>query len=339
MEKRYQVFISSTYTDLQAERAKVFQTLMEMDCIPSGMELFPAADEEQWEFIKRVIEDCDYYLLIIGGRYGSLTPDGISYTEMEYDYAVSRGLKVIALIHGSPENLPVSKSEVSPEKAERLSSFRGKVASGRLVKFWQTPEELPGLVALSVSKTIKAYPAIGWVRGSQVGSAELLAELNQLRKRNEDLERELASREASRGSNSLEGLVSLDTSIDVTGSYLVQPSGSREHVTRRWAATVTWRDVFGLIAPHLLHPVLDASVQSLLASALFSRLNLHGESPSLDDGVFQTIKVQLMAHQFVAFSHDKSPRGVARLSWELSDRGREVMLAIRTIRAESGGGQ
>jgi hypothetical protein len=67
MEKRYQVFVSSTYADLKEERSRVIQTLMEMDCIPSGMELFPAADEEQWEFIKRVIDDCDYYLLIIGG--------------------------------------------------------------------------------------------------------------------------------------------------------------------------------------------------------------------------------------------------------------------------------
>ena len=78
MDKRYQVFISSTYADLQEERQRVIQTVMKMDCIPAGMELFPAADEEQFEFIKRVIDDCDYYLLIIGGRYGSTTADGIS---------------------------------------------------------------------------------------------------------------------------------------------------------------------------------------------------------------------------------------------------------------------
>ncbi len=82
MEKRYQVFVSSTYADLKQERRNVTQVLMEMDCIPAGMELFAAADEEQWEFIKRIIDDCDYYLLIIGGRYGSTTPDGMSYTEM-----------------------------------------------------------------------------------------------------------------------------------------------------------------------------------------------------------------------------------------------------------------
>ncbi len=69
MNKRYQVFVSSTFADLQDERSKVIQTLMEMDCIPAGMELFPAMDEEQFEFIKKIIDDCDYYLLIIGARY------------------------------------------------------------------------------------------------------------------------------------------------------------------------------------------------------------------------------------------------------------------------------
>lgn len=111
MDKRYQVFVSSTYADLKEERLHVIQALMEMDCIPAGMELFPAADEEQWEFIKRVIDDCDYYLLIIGGRYGSTTDDGISYTEKEFDYAVENGLKVLALIHGQPDNIPFGKSE------------------------------------------------------------------------------------------------------------------------------------------------------------------------------------------------------------------------------------
>ncbi len=95
MDKRYQVFVSSTFADLKNERSNVIQTLMEMDCIPAGMELFPALDEEQFEFIKKVIDDSDYYLLIIGGRYGSLSNEGISYTEMEYDYAISQGVKVI----------------------------------------------------------------------------------------------------------------------------------------------------------------------------------------------------------------------------------------------------
>ena len=161
MDNRYQVFVSSTFADLKEERQQVIQTLMQMDCIPSGMELFPAMDEEQLEFIKRVIDDCDYYLLIIGGRYGSTNPEGISYTEKEYDYAIEKGIKVIALLHSEPDNIPVGKSEKDPELKVRLEAFRKKVAENRLVKFWKTAGELPGLVATSLLQTIKTYPCCG----------------------------------------------------------------------------------------------------------------------------------------------------------------------------------
>src|ERR1043166_3605727 len=101
MDKRYQVFVSSTYEDLKEERQEVIQALLELDCIPSGMELFPAASEDQWTLIKRVIDDCDYYLVIVGGRYGSVGPDKKSFTQMEYEYAVSRNKPVIAFLHAN----------------------------------------------------------------------------------------------------------------------------------------------------------------------------------------------------------------------------------------------
>jgi len=161
MDKRYQVFVSSTYADLQDERKDVIQTLMEMDCIPAVMEIFPAIDEEQWEFIKKVINDCDYYILIIGGRYGSTTAEGVSYTEKEYEYAIECGLKVLAFIHEKPEEIPAGKTDMNPDLLARLAAFREKVSKGRLVKFWTSGKELPGLVSLSLHKTIRAYPAVG----------------------------------------------------------------------------------------------------------------------------------------------------------------------------------
>ena len=66
MDKIYQVFVSSTFEDLQEERKEVMQALLELDCMPAGMELFPASNDDQWTLIKRVIDACDYYLLIIG---------------------------------------------------------------------------------------------------------------------------------------------------------------------------------------------------------------------------------------------------------------------------------
>ena len=101
MDKRYQTFVSSTYRDLREERQRVIEALLELDCIPAGMELFPAADDDQWTLIKRVIDDCDYYLVIIAGRYGETGADGVSYTEKEYDYAISTEKPVIAFLHAA----------------------------------------------------------------------------------------------------------------------------------------------------------------------------------------------------------------------------------------------
>lgn len=192
MEKRYQVFISSTYADLKNEREKVIQILMALDCIPAGMELFPATDEDQFEFIKRILNDCDYYLLIIGGRYGSVTEKGISYTEQEYDYALSVGLKVIALLHENPSQISVENSEQNPELRTRLEDFRNKVANNRLVKFWKNADELAGIVASSLPSTIKLFPAVGWVRANKVSNEELLSEINELRKENAALRKQLS---------------------------------------------------------------------------------------------------------------------------------------------------
>ena len=83
--KKYQIFISSTYTDLIDERKLIIDALLKMDFIPAGMEMFVASDTEQFKVITKVIDLCDYYLLIIGKRYGSINEETqISYTELVY---------------------------------------------------------------------------------------------------------------------------------------------------------------------------------------------------------------------------------------------------------------
>ncbi|SMB81399.1 hypothetical protein SAMN00120144_4278 [Hymenobacter roseosalivarius DSM 11622] len=192
MDKRYQVFVSSTFTDLKEERAKVSQAVMELDCFPAGMELFPAIDVEQLEFIKKVIDDCDYYLLIIEGRYGSVSEGGLSYTEMEYDYAISKEIKAIVFIHQHPEAIPFGKSEQEAGLRTKLDAFRNKASTGRLVKYWNNADELAGLVTTSLSKTIKIYPAIGWVRADATTiNLAVAEELARLSKENSELNEQI----------------------------------------------------------------------------------------------------------------------------------------------------
>ena len=104
LKKKYQVFISSTYEDLKDERAAVTQCLLDNNCIPVGMEQFPSSNMSQMDYIKKMLDDCDYYILIVGGRYGSLDDDGVGYTEKEYDYAIQNGIPVMAFVFDHPEN-------------------------------------------------------------------------------------------------------------------------------------------------------------------------------------------------------------------------------------------
>ena len=99
LDKKYQIFISSTYEDLKEERDIVMKTILSMYHIPIGMELFSAGDDDQWGIIKDTIEDSDYYILILGHLYGSETKEGISYTEKKYDYAMDEEIPILTFIY------------------------------------------------------------------------------------------------------------------------------------------------------------------------------------------------------------------------------------------------
>jgi hypothetical protein len=336
MDKRYQIFVSSTYADLQQERQKVIQAVMEMDCIPAGMELFPAADEEQWEFIKRIIDDCDYYVLIIGGRYGSLTPEGVSYTEKEYDYAQSIGLDVLAFVHEAPDDIPVGKSDIDPVLRAKLEAFRERVSENRLVKFWKTAAELPGLVALSLSKTIKVHPAVGWVRASNVSNDELLQDLNTLRKENQTLRATIGSLQEAVGPRPQDNLAGLDESFEATIEYSVYDQYSRRSHTKHEAFSTTWADLFARIAPDLLENPNDALVSSRLGKSIYKSLHSGGEKAAhVEHDCFQTIKLQLTAQSLVNVAYSKTVKGGMALFWSLTARGQRVMLQLRTVKTAS----
>ncbi len=178
LKRRYQVFVSSTYNDLKEERRQVLQALLETKCIPTGMELFPATSTEQWDLIKRVIDDCDYYIVVVAGCYGSIGPAGKSYTEMEYDYAVATGKSVIGFFHSDLDSLAGSKLETSDERRQKLTAFQEKVKK-RMCKPWSTPDALASGIKSAILHAIENDRKAGWIRASDLPSTSAIAELKQ----------------------------------------------------------------------------------------------------------------------------------------------------------------
>lgn len=186
---KYQVFVSSTFRDLVEERQAVSRAILELNHIPAGMELFPAFDEDQLDFIKKVIDDCDYYLIILGGKYGSVTDEGISFTEAEYNYAVEAEKPVIALINNNIDDLPSKNVEKDPDLIQKLQGFRERLSESRLVKYWSDINDLRSNAIISLTTSFDQSPQVGWRRDSGQPSKEFLARYEALRDRLESVER------------------------------------------------------------------------------------------------------------------------------------------------------
>lgn len=181
--KKYQVFVSSTFLDLKNERQAVSRAILNLGHIPAGMELFPAADIDQLVFIKKVIDDCDYYLLIVGGKYGSISEDGLSFTELEYQYAIEKNKPVLAFLHQDISEIASKNVDSDPEKILKLESFRKTVSSGRLVEFWTTTENLEAKALVGLTNAFNEKPQIGWRRDTGELNAETQLRVDKMRER------------------------------------------------------------------------------------------------------------------------------------------------------------
>ena len=206
------------------------------------MEIFPASSQRQFDFIKRVIQRCDYYVIIIGGRYGTLADDEFSYTEREYDYAVSLNLPTLAFLHSNPEKIEVSKSETDKDNAERLVAFRRRLEGQSLVDYWENPDQLATKVVAALAQEISSNPGTGWVRGDTAASGEILAEINDLRKENQRLEAALA---AAQPPIDVENLAGLADKFTIHYSY--KPSYNTEK--RKGSIELTWEEIFKIVGP------------------------------------------------------------------------------------------
>jgi hypothetical protein len=196
--KKLQVFVSSTYRDLKPERQAAVEAILKAGHIPAGMELFSAGSESQLETIRRWIDDSDVYMLILGGRYGSVDPKtSLSYTELEYDYALTNGKPIFAVVVTEAALDAKLKTEgkdaIETEYPKELKFFREKVLS-RISSFFSDAKDIKLAVHETMADYTKRLDFTGWVSGKEIIETKpLLEELVRLREEKIKLETELAA--------------------------------------------------------------------------------------------------------------------------------------------------
>jgi hypothetical protein len=338
MNKRYQVFVSSTYLDLKEERAAVMRTLLEMKHFPAGMELFPAAYSKPKEVIKEVINDCDYYVVIVGGRYGSETDDGCSYTRWEYQYARQRGIPILTFLRQDSDYIPDGCEAESAESKRKLLEFR-KELEGLQYKMWTTPDGLGKDLVIALNDQIKKTPAVGWVRADHfAGNATSNREIDQIR---EEL-RVLSQEPPPAIAHLQQGDDQLEVSYRYWGTRHHQGRVTH-HLDRNSKLTCTWNDIVRSVCPRLMAPATEREMQKGLEDLIRKRVrdSLRQKHKVIIDGFqvdpldFQQIKTHLRALKIIQEAELPDPSG-GNVLWKLTAFGDACMTDVLTLRREEG---
>lgn len=167
---KLQVFVSSTYTDLIEERQAAVEAILDAGHIPAGMELFKAG-KSQMKTIRKWIDDSDVYMLILGGRYGSIEEEsGLSYTELEYQYALSKNIPVFAIILDDSFLFTKAASQgkntvFEKDNINKYYVFKTNVKSN-IVKFANNTEQITSIIHAQLHEIVDddEYHLCGWIR-------------------------------------------------------------------------------------------------------------------------------------------------------------------------------
>jgi len=335
MDRRHQVFISSTFSDLKEERAEIIQALLELDCFPAGMELFPATSSGAWELIKGVIDDSDYYCLVIGGRYGSVDSDGVGYTEKEYDYAVLTNKPIMVFLHKAPGAIPVDQAEKTESGRAKLDAFRDKVQKAHHCKYWSSAEELGGQVSRSLIVLRRTCPSDGWVPGKFAADESLILENATLRAKVSQLEADLVvagtkstmepPADLARGSDSYSRSISFK--LPGKKNYLCEP------------IDVTWDNILTYVGPSLLGECTEDEFQEKLNLCFFHAISdneswedvLH-DSIVIPIVVRDEIMVQLRALGQVAPGKKRRAVSDQKVYWRLTESGEARLIQVQAVK-------
>jgi hypothetical protein len=333
MPKKYQVFISSTFADLVDERQDTLKSVLDMGHIPSGMEAFPAVDLEQFEYIKKIIDECDYYVLIVGARYGSVDAAGVSFTEKEYRYAVASKKTVLAFIHNNLGSIPVAKTDGDRTLQTKLDAFRKEVANSRLVQFWSSRDDLKGKVIISLHKAMSDYPAVGWIRGDAAASEDLLAQINTLRIANDELRSK--ANQALDGAE-LEKLADFDSTFSVRYSYEEYNRRTSGLLTHYDTVSITWKALFVSVAPQFAKPKTDGINAAKLRNIFIenSLIPSARTAAQLFEADLNTVEAQLHAYGLVSSEVAGTVAGGVTRFTQLTPAGVRKQLEWSTVKAE-----
>lgn len=323
--KRYQIFLSSTFQDLQELRSTAVNVIMRLGHIPAGMELFPATDKRQWAVIEKAVEDSDYYVLIVGGRYGSVL-DHRSYTEAEYDLAVAKGIPIIPLLAVDAVAIFRSRNDEPSDHLDRLNLFRERLGGNHTCQYWNTEAEFSAQLFQGILEAIADRPRDGWVRGSAAASDETLQRLVDVTAQRDKLAQQVSALR-SELIPAVEDIAELSDSFECRYDYT---EWSRHSGTTHQTGSVklTWAEIFAAVGPQVRRPSTPARIGPALVTYLKENKNLAPSQMTIYKTDADTINVHLQALGLIRSVVSNSVSGGMTEFLELTELGNKRLAEL-----------
>lgn len=333
MAVKYQFFVSSTYEDLREEREQVLKATLEMGHIPVGMEMFSAADKEHWKIITRQIDECDYYAVIVAQRYGSVV-DGISYTEKEHDYAISKNIPVLGFIIEDDALWPTDRVDTDPDQKLSLEDFKTKMKR-KPVGFWSSATDLYGQFSIALMKQITSTPRPGWQRATDGIGPDVVNELSRLSSENAELRKQLqdAIHQAE------------DDAITERRRIMQTMRKNSQKISFAYQNGTDWEDeteitlyrIFRLLAPEMMIEKTTEDIAWFIGIMLrLDRARQPREGYPVPSNTVKRCISDFIALDLFEPSQKRHTVRDTKEYWTLTDIGREVYVDIRRTALEKG---
>lgn len=339
-KKKLQVFISSTYTDLIIERQEAVQAVLDAGHIPAGMELFKAGNETQLDTIYKWIDNSDVYMLILGGRYGSVEEKtGKSYTRLEYEYALKKGIPVFSVVltdvflkSKAASNQGIEIFEQT--HIEKYNAFRKQVLT-KIVRMVDDAKDIKLAIHTTLVDFLEEYQMVGWIRANEseanVGLLIQINDLNNDNKKllevNQELKKKIDLLESEFDSNlAFEGDL-----ISICGSYTENIGRNSNYVprTRSIDKSIALNELFLLWAPRLTATIHSPNAKTELEKSL---LTLMGRNVTISDELFHKIKIQFHALGLLRYYAAKTTKGGTAEFISLTPEGHHYLITHTAIK-------
>ncbi len=137
-KKKLTVFISSTWEDLKEERERVLEAVRYLQFEHVAMEYFGADPRESIDVCLEKVRESDVYIGIVAFKYGKIVgKTGKSYTQMEYEEAIRRGLP--CLIYLRSDEIPTLPRfmENDPHSIKKLEQFKSILVKTHLPSYFK----------------------------------------------------------------------------------------------------------------------------------------------------------------------------------------------------------